>query len=86
MTRCLISIKGSEARLDYMEINHTAQNDSELDSVLVAEHRMAGKHRGTLDKTISFVSAMQNIANKTRVTKILIQNTPTNNFTEVSNA
>lgn len=30
-TRCLISIKGSEARLGCMGITHTAQNYSELD-------------------------------------------------------
>lgn len=35
---------------------------------------------------LKFASTMQNIANRTRVTKILIQNTPTDNFTEVSNA
>ena len=44
MIRCLVSIKGSEARN-----RHTAQNDSELNSIL-----MASKHRGTLDRTVKF--------------------------------
>lgn len=36
-------IKGSEARLGCMEIANTAQNYSELDSVLMTAHLMAGK-------------------------------------------
>lgn len=65
MIRCLISIKGSEARPGCMEIAHnTAQNDSELDSVLMTAHPMAGEHRETLVKAINFVSKIQQKQNK----------------------
>ena len=42
-----------------MEITHTAQNYSELDSVLMTAFPIAGKRRETLVKAINFVSKIQ---------------------------